>query len=86
MCINCYNKYLMCDMIGGVDYQSGPYSVMIPTGLMSALLNIPITDDNILERNESFDLCISRLMPPSQVMDDASKATVTIVDDDGKNK
>ena len=73
-------------MIGGVDYNSGPYSVMIPTGLLSASVHIAIFDDNILERNETFDLSISRLMPPSPVMDDGSKATVTIVDNDGKNK
>ena len=76
----------MCDIIGGVDYHSGPYSVMIPTGLLSASVHIAIFDDNILERNKTFDLSISRLVPPSQVMDDGSKATVTIVDNDGKIK
>ena len=67
-----------------MDYDSGPYSVMIPAGLTTASLNIAITDDNILERNENFDLFINTSLLPSQINADPDKATVTIVDDDGK--
>ena len=72
-------------MIGrGVDYDSGPYSVMIPAGLTTASLNIAITDYSILEKIESFDLFINTSLLPSQVNADPDKATVTIMDDDGK--
>ena len=67
-----------------MDYDSGPYSVMITAGLTAASLNIVITNDNILENNENFDLFINTLLLPSQVNADPDKATVTIVDDDGK--
>ena len=67
-----------------MDYDSGPYSVMIPAGLTNASLSIAIINDAVLEKNESFDLSINTLMLPSQVNADPDKATVTIVDDDGK--
>ena len=71
-------------MIGGMDYDSGPYSVMIPAGLTTASRTITITDDNISENDENFDLFINTSLLPSQVNADPDKATVTIVDDDGK--
>ena len=67
-----------------MDYDSGPHSVMITAGLTTASLNITIIDDSILEKIESFDLFINTLLLPSQVNADPDKATVTIVDDDGK--
>ena len=72
-------------MIGrGVDYDSGPYSVMIPAGQTTASRNITITDDNISENDENFDLFINTSLLLSQVNADPDKAIVTIVDDDGK--
>ena len=67
-----------------MDYDSGPYSVMIPAGLTTASQTITIIDDNISENDENFDLFINTLLLPSQVNADPDKATVTIMDDDGK--
>ena len=72
-------------MIGGVDYVSGPYSVVITAGQTIASLNIAINDDNVLEDNEEFKVSIRRLSPTGRVMlGNLDVTTVNIVDDDGK--
>ena len=41
------------------DYKSGPFNVTILPGNNSASYNISITDDNIFETNETFNLTIN---------------------------
>ena len=67
---------------GGVDYDSGPYTVMIPARQTSVPFNIPINNDNILEVDEVFTLTINP--PPTCTVDDPSSTTVAIVDDESK--
>jgi len=71
---------------GGVDYDSGPYTVTFPAGVTSVPFNVPIKDDNILENNEDFTLTIMRssALPDGVTRGSTSQATITIVDDDGK--
>ena len=67
-----------------MDYKSGPYNVVFPIGQTRASLNIPITNDSILEKNEIFILIIINSSLPSNVLiGDHGNTTVTIVDDDG---
>jgi len=69
---------------GGVDYNSGPYTVTFPAGVTSVPLNVPINNDNICERNENFNLTINSTSLPSDVtVGDTSSTTVAIVDDEG---
>ena len=68
-----------------MDYDSGPYTVMISAGETTGSLNIAINDDHILEADENFDLFINTLSPSSQLNADPDSATVTIVDNDGKS-
>jgi len=82
---------MLCDVeyyiiIGnGIDYNSGVYDVTFSAGVTSSQLNIAITDDNILEPDESFTITIDQSTLPNGVMVvDPSEATVTIVDDDGE--
>ena len=70
---------------GGVDYNSGPYSVTFPAGQTRGSFYVPINDDNIMEKNEDFTLTImSGTLPNSVSRDGAGQATVTIIDNDGK--
>ena len=67
---------------GGVDYVSGPFSVTIPAGQINVSFDVPITDDNIYEENESFRLAIVQ----SSTLDCVQvgrprRATVVIGDD-----
>ena len=67
---------------GGVDYNSGPYLI---TGVMRLVINISLTNDNILEGNETFILTISqnflsRNKDIHLTIGNYSQATVTIVD------
>ena len=55
---------------------------MFPAGSTSASLNISITNDDIVEMNETFSLTIT---PPNDIMAiDPDHAVLTIVDDDSE--
>ena len=63
---------------GGIDYNSGPYSVTFPAGMTNVSFIIIINNDNILEDDEEFNLAI---LPTTYNL---SRATVIIINDDGK--
>ena len=69
-----------------VDYGSGPYTVTIPAGNQTVVLDISIIDDNMLEINETFELSVqSTSLPrvfPSRTSRNPSMTTVYIIDDD----
>ena len=70
---------------GGVDYTSGPYTVIIPAGETNVSFAVPITDDDVLEETEVFNLIInSSTLPNRVVVITPYQATVIIVDSDGK--
>ena len=65
---------------GGVDYNSGPYTVKFPVGMITASFNVSITKDNISEGNENFHLMINSSTLPNGVTVDATGDTsITIV-------
>ena len=70
-----------------IDYDSGPYTVSFAAGITDTSFNILITDDSILEGNETFYLTID----PSSLRDDTNvdvgslfQVRVIIVEDDCK--
>ena len=70
---------------GGVDYDSGPYTVTFPARVTSVPFKVSLNDDNILEKNENFVLTINQSSLPSGVtIGNPSLTTVTIVDNDRK--
>ena len=70
---------------GGVDYDSGPYTVTFPAGVTSVPFDVGINNDNIYEGNEDFGLTIIRNTLPAGVRrGNPDSATVTIVDNDRK--
>ena len=61
------------------------YTVTFSAGVNSSQLTILITDDNILEDDETFNLTVNQSsLPDGVVVGDPSQVTVTIVDDDGE--
>ena len=70
---------------GGVDYSSGPYVVTFPAGVTRVSFAVVVTNDNILEGDEKFNLVIDPSpLPISVTVSNPTQATVTIYDDDGK--
>ena len=70
---------------GGVDYDSGPYTVTFPARVTSVPFKVSLNDDDILEGNENFMLTINQSSLPSSVaISNPSMTTVTIVDNDRK--
>ena len=73
------------NFIDNNDYDPGPYTVTIPAGENNVTFSVSITDDNILEQSETFNLIIDRSSLPSGVTSsDPNRVTVTIMDDDCK--
>ena len=69
----------------GQDYEPGPYTIAFPAEITSAFLNISITNDEIFEGNETFDLVLnSSSLPPNVTAGNIGQATVIILNDDGK--
>ena len=70
---------------GGVDYDSGPYTVTFPVGQTRVALNIPINDDAIVEDNEKFTLFMNKPLPNRVTVRRRDiKASFTIIDNDCK--
>ena len=68
-------------ILGGIDYNSGPYTVIIPANVEEVSFSILITNDNKKEENEIFHLVIdSSSLPDGVVVGTPSQAIVTIVD------
>ena len=71
---------------GGVDYDSGPYTVTFTAGQTSASFDVAINDDSLFENNERFRLAINQSSLPSQVTTgNPGQATVTVSDNDGES-
>ena len=76
---SCYN------CIDNNDYGAGPYTVTIPAGQNDVTFSVAITDDNIREESETFNLIIDESSLPSGVSSsDPNAVTVAIMDNDSK--
>ena len=70
---------------GGVDYSSGPYTVMFTAGQTRASFDLSINKDNTLEADEDFTITVDpSSLPDNFVVGDRSSATVTIEDDESE--
>ena len=70
---------------GGVDYDTGPYSVTFPAGNTNVSFNINITIDNLVEDDEEFHLTIDPSSLPTGInISSPHQTTVNIVDNDSK--
>ena len=58
---------------------------MIPAGETSISFNVTITDDILFENAENFSLTINQNSSPHIITVNPKKATVIIMDDDGKH-
>ena len=67
------------------DYDTGPYTLTIPAGENDVTFSVSITDDNIREESEIFNLIIDEFSLPNVVTSsDPNNVTVTIMDTDCK--
>ena len=66
-----------------MDYVGGPYSVSFLAGRTRTVFTISITNDNILEVNETFSLVVNPAVLPSNVAS-TDQTIITITDNDSK--
>ena len=66
-----------------MDYVGGPYNVNFLARRTRAVFTISITNDNILEVNESFSLVADPAVLPSNVAS-TDQTIITITDNDSK--
>ena len=70
-------------LTGGYDYVSGPYFIIIPTNMTTAVFNLNLTDDDVYESIETFELVLNTTSLPDRVYHDHPyTATVSILDDE----
>ena len=68
-------------MIGNEDYSPGRYTATFPAGMTETSFTIMLSNDNVYEGNETFDVDIIRSLLPDRVtLGNIRRATVTIVD------
>ena len=78
------NIYHIIVLTGGVDYDSGPYVITFPAGVTRVSFAVVITNDNVLEGDEKFNLVIDpSFLRHRQTVSNPDRVTVTIYDDDG---
>ena len=66
---------------------SGPFYVTFPAEENQVKFDISITNDDVVENNESFTLSINpSSLPLGVTVGDPSQTTVTIIDDDSEYK
>ena len=71
----------------GNDFNSTTQAVTITAGTNSSMVNIPVTDDNIVEGDETFSmsLTVPSSLGPGITTGTITSATVTIIDTTGKH-
>ena len=84
--LGCKTQYYVClDVTGGVDYDSGPYTVTFTAGQTSVPFDVPVNNDNTLENTEMFTVTIDPSTLPDHVtVNYPDQSTVTILDSDSK--
>ena len=73
---------MLSNILGGMDdYGSGSYQVTFTTGETISSFDVPITDDNVVEDDETIGLAIQSISLPNRVSaTNPSQANVTIMD------
>jgi len=64
------------------DYNGRNISVDVPAGVLSQSFLINITDDNILEFNETFSLTIESVSTCRVIIENVNTSEVIIIDND----
>ena len=64
-----------------MDYTAGPYTVTFPAGTTSALVIVPLNDDDLIERDENFTLSFDLSSLPSGIATGISNQTLVIIND-----
>ena len=83
----CTYDFILSHTGGGVDYDSGPYTVTFPAGQTRASFDVPTNDDNILEDDENFHLSIvniTTLFISRVSASGRTQTTIIIMDTDSK--
>ena len=73
---------MLSNILGGMDdYGSGSYQVTFTAGEIISLFDVPITDDNVVEDDETIDLTIQSTSLPNRVsVTNPSQANIIIMD------
>lgn len=75
-------QYYVFVIISGNDFTSTVQTVTIVAGTNSSMVNIPVTDDSIVEGDETFSmsLTVPSSLGPGIATGTITNATVTIID------
>ena len=71
-------------IIDGEDYTGGSRVVNVPAGVMTETFTVTITNNNVVECNETFTVTISSVTTCGVTIGSDSSTVVRITDDDSK--
>lgn len=71
-------------MFTGEDYDGRWFTVFVPAGVLSQLSMINITDDVILEHNETFRLILESVSTCGVTIGNFNTSEIIVIDNDGK--
>ena len=74
---------MQCNVTGGADYNSGPYTVIFPIGSTNASFDIIINLDTLLEGDEKFNVSVDSFTS-GHIVGNPGVATITIIDTTSK--
>lgn len=74
---------IIVDFVGGIDYNSGPYTAIFPAGSTNATFNVTIIDDDLLEANENIFFEVISITN-NHFIAGVGLGTVTIIDTSSK--
>ena len=70
----------------GCDYDPEPYNATFPAGVVRVKFNFSIIDDNMFERDETFDLIINHPTLPDRIERIHPYASRVTVENDDERK
>ena len=84
--MNCQLVLLVADHLLGSDFNTTTQTATIIAGINRSIVNVSVTDDNIVEGNETFNmsLTVPSSLGPGVTTGDITSATATIIDTTSK--
>ena len=84
--MNCQLVLLVADHLLGSDFNTTTQTATITAGINRSIVNVSVTDDNIVEGNETFimSLTVPSSLGPGVTTGVITSATATIIDTTSK--
>ena len=81
---NLHTSFHLNADFAGEDFEQKWFSIIVPPGVSSQLSTVNITDDNVVEDDETFRLALVSVSDCGVTIGNYNTSEVIIIDNDGK--